>query len=275
MEEKIKKYIKANYHTHTFLCKHAIGDVEDYVERAILLGYHTIAITDHGPFPRFLQKKLNSRRMSLEQYSEIYLDHLERAKKNHEKEIKILTGLEIEYMDELNPYYERFLSDLDFLILGQHYIKVNGEYVSVFEHQLSGEEIDIYTDTVIKGMESGRFKILAHPEIFSWDIVQWNDTCTKAAQRIIASAIQNHVILEINVNGVRNSMYQRKEIMKDKTIVNYPYPRLEFWKLAEEMDALVMINDDAHAPNRICDEYTLMVYEAVIKYTKLHLVDHL
>ena len=66
--------IKANYHTHIFLCKHAIGDVEDYVKKAIGLQYHTIAITDHGPLPKFLQKKLNSRRMSIEQYKEIYLD---------------------------------------------------------------------------------------------------------------------------------------------------------------------------------------------------------
>ena len=51
--------IKANYHTHIFLCKHAIGDVEDYVKKAIGLQYHTIAITDHGPLPKFLQKKLN------------------------------------------------------------------------------------------------------------------------------------------------------------------------------------------------------------------------
>ena len=39
----MKTKIESNYHTHTFLCKHAIGDVEDYVKRAIQLGYHTIA----------------------------------------------------------------------------------------------------------------------------------------------------------------------------------------------------------------------------------------
>ena len=51
----MKTEIKSNYHTHTFLCKHALGDSEDYVKRAISLGYHTIAITDHGPFPKLLQ----------------------------------------------------------------------------------------------------------------------------------------------------------------------------------------------------------------------------
>ena len=27
--------LKANYHTHTYLCGHAIGDVSDYVNEAI------------------------------------------------------------------------------------------------------------------------------------------------------------------------------------------------------------------------------------------------
>lgn len=275
MKKEIRENIKSNYHTHTFLCKHAIGDVEDYVKRAIDLGYHTIAITDHGPFPKFLQKRLHSRRMSFEQYEEIYLDHLNRAKKEHSNEIRILTGLEIEYMNELKLYYNRFLSQLDFLILGQHYIKIGDEYVSVFEHMLSDEEIEIYTKTVVEGMNSKQFKILAHPEIFSWDIIEWNEKCQEAAKRIIASSIQNDVILEINVNGVRNSIYQGKEITENNRIVNCPYPRKEFWKLAGEMNAKVMINDDAHSPNRICDEYTELVYEEVLKYGKINLVDRL
>ena len=275
MKKEIKETIKANYHTHTFLCKHAIGDVEDYVKRAIFLGYHTIAITDHGPFPKFLQKRLHSRRMSFEQYEEIYLDHLERSKKEHAREISVLSGLEIEYMDELKPYYERFLSELDFLILGQHYIRVNETYISVFDHPLSAEEIEIYTETVIEGMRSKYFKILAHPEIFSWNIAKWNDICCEASKKIIAAAIQNNVILEINVNGVRNALYQRKEIVENNQIVNYPYPRREFWELVGTMNAKVMINDDAHAPNRICDEYTKMVYQAVLKYGKLNIVDRL
>lgn len=50
--------IKANYHTHIFLCKHAIGDVEDYVKKAIGLQYHTIAITDHGTSAKIFTKKI-------------------------------------------------------------------------------------------------------------------------------------------------------------------------------------------------------------------------
>lgn len=273
-EYLLNNYIKSNYHTHTFLCKHAIGDVDDYVKRAIGLGYHTIAITDHGPFPKFLQKQLNSRRMSIEQYNEVYLDHLARAKKEHQNEIDVLSGVEIEYMEELKPYYDKFTNELDFLILGQHYIKVGDAYVSIFERPLTEEEVDIYVDTVTRAMDSKMFKIFAHPEIFSWDIRNWNEICEKAAKRIIASAIKNNVILEINVNGVRNAFYQRKEIVSENGI-NFPYPRIEFWRLVEKTDALVVINDDAHAPNRICDEYTLMVYESVINKSKIKLIGKL
>ena len=31
--------LKANYHTHTYLCGHAVGDVDDYVNEAIRLGF--------------------------------------------------------------------------------------------------------------------------------------------------------------------------------------------------------------------------------------------
>lgn len=258
----MNKMIKSNFHTHTFLCKHAIGDVEDYVKRAISLDYHTIAITDHGPFPKFLQKKLKSRRMTLEQYNEVYLDSLKRSIELHKNDnIKILTGVEIEYMDELDAYYDKFLSELDFLVLGQHYIKVDGEYKSIYTN-LSKADIDCYVDTVVEAMKSGKFKIIAHPEIFLWNIKDWNDTVNNASIRIIEAAVKYDVALEMNANGIRNSIYQRKDFRTADGILNFPYPRLEFWQLVKKYDdAIVVINDDAHAPNRLHDEYTELLYQ--------------
>ena len=40
-----------DYHLHTKLCKHAQGEVFEYVEEAIRQGINEIAFTDHAPLP--------------------------------------------------------------------------------------------------------------------------------------------------------------------------------------------------------------------------------
>ena len=43
--------MKTNYHTHTFRCKHAVGDDEAYVLAAIGAGFDRIGFADHCPWP--------------------------------------------------------------------------------------------------------------------------------------------------------------------------------------------------------------------------------
>lgn len=42
--------MKANYHTHTFRCKHADGEDKEYVEAAIKAGIKTLGFSDHCPW---------------------------------------------------------------------------------------------------------------------------------------------------------------------------------------------------------------------------------
>ena len=72
--------ITTNYHTHTYLCKHARGTIEDYVDRAIELGYTDIGISDHCPFTQELEKLIYSKRMNMDDFINIYLPELEAAK---------------------------------------------------------------------------------------------------------------------------------------------------------------------------------------------------
>ena len=44
--------LKANYHTHTKLCNHAVGMPEDYVLKAIELGFKELGMSCHAPVPR-------------------------------------------------------------------------------------------------------------------------------------------------------------------------------------------------------------------------------
>ncbi|HOA64173.1 MAG TPA: PHP domain-containing protein, partial [Bacilli bacterium] len=85
--------ITSNYHTHTYLCRHAQGKPEDYIKRAIEVGYKEIGISDHGPiFSNSLK------RMSLDEFHQIYLKELNEAIEKYQYQITIYKGLEVEYL---------------------------------------------------------------------------------------------------------------------------------------------------------------------------------
>ena len=41
----------ANFHTHTYLCRHASGEPEEYVKTAIKNGLKVLGFSDHVPYP--------------------------------------------------------------------------------------------------------------------------------------------------------------------------------------------------------------------------------
>ena len=45
--------MKTNYHTHTYRCKHAMGNDEHIVKRAIDAGIDILGFSDHNPWPHF------------------------------------------------------------------------------------------------------------------------------------------------------------------------------------------------------------------------------
>ena len=42
--------MKANYHTHTWRCNHAVGTEEGYVLAAIRAGMEILGFSDHTPY---------------------------------------------------------------------------------------------------------------------------------------------------------------------------------------------------------------------------------
>ena len=44
--------LPADYHLHTPLCRHAVGEPTEYAARALALGLREIGFSDHSPMPR-------------------------------------------------------------------------------------------------------------------------------------------------------------------------------------------------------------------------------
>ena len=262
--------IKDNFHTHIYLCKHAKGNVSDYVKKAIDLNYESIGISDHGPLLPHNNTVISHKRMSFEEFYSIYLKEISQAKELFKNDITVLGALEIEFYDHMLNEYPKMLKELDYLILGQHRIEMPDlTYKSIFKCKPEDDInlcLNIYTEEVIKGLNTGFFSILAHPDLFMQFYQKWDNSAILSSKRIIETAIKNNVILELNANGIRKGLVTTPE-----GIETYNYPRIEFWKLvATYKDAKVIVSDDSHKLKYLHDEATIKAYE-IAEELKLNL----
>mgnify|MGYP001233024644 FL=1 len=84
-----------NFHTHTFRCKHAKGDVADYCEMAIARGMKTLGISDHSALPddRWLAARMHY--VDLAEYTAA----IDKAREQY-PELRVVKGMECEYIPE-------------------------------------------------------------------------------------------------------------------------------------------------------------------------------
>ena len=246
--------IKTNYHTHYSICKHAVGSLEEYILKAIELGYEEFAVTEHIPFPKEMRSVITSKRMWIEEL-DTYINEVNHCKEKYKNQIKILLGFECEYLDFLEPLIKELHEKSDFLILGQHYLKVGNKYKSIYDVS-EDKDLQNYISTAHRALSTGLFKIIAHPEIFLWKIKTWNSYIEELSNQLIDTAIKNNVLLEINSNGIRLcSRKNRTFIYNNKK--QYCYPNYNFFKLAKEKNAKIILNDDSHDPSHIKDQATI------------------
>ena len=245
--------MKNNYHTHMYLCKHAVGTVSDYVKKAIELGFETIGMSDHAPFEELKDRSV---RMVPSEYP-IYLEELEIAIQKYCSLIKIKKGLEIEYFQEHIDRYDELLNTLDYLALGQHYIhdKESFEGLRSVYALSTKEHLQVYADTVTEALSTYNFKFLCHPDLMLYSYPTFDEHAKAASLKIIDAAIKYNIPLEINANGIRKGT---RDLPEGK---RYLYPRLEFWQLVKEKGAKVIVSSDAHDPEKLWDNDVLQAYE--------------
>lgn len=235
-------HILHNYHTHTSRCGHASGNDEEYVLKAIEAGYTSLGFSDHICSHGFDYTFL---RMSEEKLPE-YIESILCLKEKYKDKIDIHLGLEAEYCLEQIDFYRHLLTNIpiEYLIFGAHCIDhLNTD--AMIGKEATPKRIEAYLDNVLRGMESGLYLYLAHPDLYmkSYDI--FDETCKKAAYAICKKAKQLQMPIEINLEGIKVGLrnYGGKQ--------RYRYPVEEFWQIAGEIGCPVIIGVDAHEPDAL------------------------
>ncbi len=233
------------FHTHTFRCNHAEGDIADLAKYAEYKGYSVLGISDHTPFPDDHNLEIRMAMNELEGYVTSFL----KAKADYPK-LKLLLGMECEYFREYENFYKEELLQkrgFDYLILGQHLFFSGSRLVYYWKEKLEGtkKELWAYTNSVVEGIQSGIFNIVAHPDLFGSFYAAWDEE-TKSCSRYILEAAQTYKIpLEINGNGFR------KGIVNAAGVKRWLYPLKPFWQMASKYNVTVLVNADAHKPSQL------------------------
>lgn len=239
---------RANYHTHTFRCGHAVGTPLDYAKEAVAKNLCELGMSDHCPFPQ----NNHGSRMKYEELDQ-YLDEIDIAKSIYKDKLNILKSVEIEFTKTAakDNYYDFLLSSkkMDYLILGQHWFYDKyGDFHTVYNLRSAELALD-YAAACVQGMKTGCFKILAHPDIFAYELtIGWNDFYEQACDMIIQAAIDTKTILEFNANGIRRG----KQTYPDEE--RYLYPHKRFWQKAKQAGLCAIVGSDAHSPDVLWDD---------------------
>lgn len=245
--------VTKNFHTHTGRCKHATGNVADYIEAGIKLGMTEIGISDHTPLPD--ERWLNVR-MPMKDLGD-YIDEIDSAKKKY-SEIKILKAAECEYAPEYESFYNEVLlqeHSFDYLVGGVHYVPYHGNWINC--GALTPRHLVAFAKYTIESMESGLFTFMAHPDVFGYAGLPWDESCVACSKDILVAAQELDMVLEINGYGLRKKKVEAADGARQ------PYPLSQFWKLAQDYKIEVICNSDAHQPQDIAAniEEAMMIAE--------------
>ncbi len=230
--------VEYNFHSHDYLCKHAVGDVYDYVNVAVQNGLKVIGISDHAIFPALYGAHLPY--LDVKDIDALYLPQFEKAEKAFSGDIKIKKGIEIEYFDGNDDVYKKLLEKLDYLILGEHFVPYNGGWSFAFSSHTEEEAIYLY-DVMIKGVKSGYFKICAHPDVVFSGVCPKTEKTLAKMDELISECVDNGVLVELNANGIRSNGWR--------------YPTDELVEICKKRNAKVIVSSDNHKPEYLCDDY--------------------
>ena len=242
-------------HTHTRYSKHATGSVDELVDAAMRRNVAVLTVTDHAPFyvdtnNRLLEAELDS-----------YFQDIERARRRCAGSMKILTGLECDYMQGSEPYLQRLLNNtqLDFVIGSIHYVPVQGELVKVWDlsrlHDVA--VLNGYFDALHGLLTCGLFDAVGHADVLLRGVPE--AMLLDRLEAMVPLFADGRISYELNASGARKSVYDA--YLHDERTGVTSYPMRAIIPALARAGATFTIGSDAHAPADVGEGVSALLHE--------------
>ena len=250
--------MKANYHTHTYRCGHAVGHESEYAEQAAKNGLEILGFSDHTPYDFYDWGPRNRPMRMMPEELDGYVGSVKALADKYRGVMKIYAGLETEYYPKYFPRLKEMIkeSGVEYLILGQHFLFNEIEDGYTGRPFLDEARLRQYVFQSIEALETGLFTYFAHPDLVYFE----GDDALYAGEmrKICRAAKETSTPLEINLLGLRTGR-------------NYPDER--FWRLVGEEGNDVIFGSDAHRPEDVLVQSSVDEAMKIVEKYSLRLLD--
>lgn len=230
-----------DYHTHNKLCKHADGDMEEYILHAISLGLREIGIADHSPMPHDWDISV---RMYEEQFWNDYKPKVLALAEKYKNRIAVKFAVEGDFFPGTEPWVKEFnaKNSFDYVIGSVHYLGEWGFDNPLYVGKFDETDIDLvyvsYYDHIKRSAQSGLFDIVAHCDL----VKKFGHRPTKNMEEILRETFkvvkQAGMAVEINTSGLRKPV---REV----------YPSEQILSILSELKIPLTLGSDAHTPTDV------------------------
>ncbi len=221
-------------HNHTPLCKHASGNPEEYVKKAIEKGINIYGFADHAPME--FDKNY---RMSFEEMDK-YEKSISKLSQKYKNDIKILTGYEVDFTPMID---KRVLQrNVDYLIGSVHFLDNwgfdNPEFIKEWKNRDVEDIYKEYFSLIEKMANSKLFNIIGHLDLIKVFGYKPKTPVKDIAKNAIKAVKKADMAVELNTAGLRKPV---KEL----------YPSDEILEMVSDEGIDITFSSDAHAPNQV------------------------
>jgi histidinol-phosphatase (PHP family) len=238
----------ADYHIHTRLCRHAVGEPREYVERAIELGMPEMGFADHLPFlggwePR--HDLTDDWAMGPDELDG-YVALVQGLAREYEDDVRIILGIEADFIPETMEQTAAVLDQYPFeYVIGS--VHIIGDRFGFDHPEMAGRLAEYGIDRIHlesleltrQAAESGLFDIIGHfDHAKKFGPPEDEEAVAAAASAALRAVSAAGKLLELNTGGLRKP-------------VGEPFPGPALLAEAKALRIPLVFGSDAHRPGDV------------------------
>jgi len=233
-----------DYHTHHARCGHAVGELEEYVQKAIELGFAQIGLSDHMPLIHIKPQEYYPEMAMATEELPRYVEQCLELKEKYKNRIDVRVGLEGDYIEG----YEEQIADIvngypwDYVIGSVHFL---GKWDITDYRQTHGWEdrdpmrvYERYYDAVCKAAATGLYDYIGHIDVIKRFGFKPDGDVTHLENAALEAVKRHGMAIELNASGLRTAA---EEMFPSRRMLEY----------ARQLDIPITIGSDAHHPDRL------------------------